>query len=715
MMKVFYSYLGAIFLLVSCSVIMVSTTHAELVGYWKLDGDFTDSSGNGNDGELFGGAVFSRSIPDAVGAGQSVAFDGTPGTYGSINHGEGGIAITTVPSYTVSMWVQADGTIDNADDRIFSEAMSTNNNPLFNMGTKDNGANGTVDLYVRNGAATGHQYSNGEAFDGTWHHVAWVDNEGILDLYIDGVFDKQFDHSAIGAFTPDTTTIGGILRSSDCCNFTGNIDDLAIWDEALSEDDIAALASGAMTPGGPSEDDDEDGLPDAWEEKLVDNLEDLNGLGAGPGPGPGTGDFDGDGLTDLDEYEETRTDPTKKDTDGDGLSDGVETDTGTYVSATNTGTDPRNADTDGDGLTDGVETNTGKLVDEENTGTDPNNIDTDGDGYDDGGEIVGGTDPMDPEDPPALTLEDSLVAYWPLDGADDTSTPDLGPNGYALSLVNMDASNFVNDEDRVAASFDGVGTMLVRNNGEGDELPINQFDLYTISIWVKITGTGQNDLRFFSEGSTATGDPLFNLGTKNNGADNTVDLYLRDRGTPNHQFSIGEPLDGEWRHLAYTYDGNEQKIQLFIDGVLDRDDWIFKELTSPLDTTTIGGILRASPSHWVNGLVDDVSLWRTVLSEDRIADLANGLDPLSLAGGSQFRITEVTRDSDGNIIFSWNSRPNTSYAIWVKTDLMEEWEELDDGFPSQGKITDFEFPAGSSPDPAVSRKLFFRVTQGDSL
>ena len=287
-MKLFLSHIILICILTQI------TARAELVGYWKLDGDFTDSSGNGNDGELFGGSSYSDSVPDTLGNGQSVSFDGTVGTYGSINHGEGGIAITTVPSYTVSMWVQADGTIDNADDRIFSEAISTDNNPLFNMGTKDNGADGTVDLYVRNGAATGHQYSNGEAFDGTWHHVAWVDNEGILDLYIDGVFDKQFDHSAIGAFTPDTTTIGGILRGSDCCNFTGNIDDLAIWDEALSEDDIAALASGAMTPGGPSEDDDEDGLPDAWEEKLVDNLEDLNGLGAGPGPGAGTGDFDGD-------------------------------------------------------------------------------------------------------------------------------------------------------------------------------------------------------------------------------------------------------------------------------------------------------------------------------------------------------------------------------------------------------------------------------------
>ncbi|NRB45002.1 MAG: LamG domain-containing protein, partial [Verrucomicrobiales bacterium] len=384
---------------------------SDLVGYWKLDGDFSDSSGNGNDGTLFGGSTYTDSVPDALGGGQSVNFDGTAGTYGSINHGAGGLAITTAPSYTVSMWVSGDGTVDNGDDRIFSEAMSTNNNPLFNMVTKNNGADGTVDLFVRNGATTGHQFSNGEVFDGTWHHVAWVDNDGILDLYIDGVFDKQFDHNLVGAFTPDTTTIGGILRGTDCCNFTGNIDDVAIWDEALSENDIAALASGAMSPGGPSDDDDEDGLPDAWEEKLVDNLEDLNGLGAGPGPGSGTGDFDGDGLTDLDEYEETMTDPTKADTDGDELEDGVETDTGTYVSATNTGTDPRDADTDGDGLTDGVETNTGKLVDNDDTGTDPNNADTDDDGYTDGDEIAEGTDPMDPEDPPAPTLEDCLVAY----------------------------------------------------------------------------------------------------------------------------------------------------------------------------------------------------------------------------------------------------------------------------------------------------------------
>ena len=75
-------------------------------------------------------------------------------------------------------------------------------------------------------------------------------------------------------------------------------------------------------------------MPDFYEERLVDNLEDLNGNldGPGPVPGSGTGDFDGDGISDLDEYEETRTNPAKKDTDEDGLNDNIETNTGEWLS-----------------------------------------------------------------------------------------------------------------------------------------------------------------------------------------------------------------------------------------------------------------------------------------------------------------------------------------------------------------------------------------------
>jgi hypothetical protein len=73
------------------------------------------------------------------------------------------------------------------------------------------------------------------------------------------------------------------------------------------------------------------------------------------------------------------------DQDGDGLTDSVETNTGTYVSANNTGTNPSNPDSDNDGLNDGEEVVT--------YGTNPVSEDTDGDGAPDGVEVTAGTNP----------------------------------------------------------------------------------------------------------------------------------------------------------------------------------------------------------------------------------------------------------------------------------------------------------------------------------
>jgi hypothetical protein len=73
------------------------------------------------------------------------------------------------------------------------------------------------------------------------------------------------------------------------------------------------------------------------------------------------------------------------DQDADGLTDSVETNTGTYVSANNTGTNPSNPDSDNDGLSDGQEVNT--------YGTNPLLTDTDGDGAPDGVEVTAGTNP----------------------------------------------------------------------------------------------------------------------------------------------------------------------------------------------------------------------------------------------------------------------------------------------------------------------------------
>ena len=105
------------------------------------------------------------------------------------------------------------------------------------------------------------------------------------------------------------------------------------------------------------------------------------------------GDGNGDNLMRLTDNSfsdrQPHWQPLPGDKDGDTLQDVFETNTGVFVSATDTGTDPNNPDTDGDGLTDGEEVN-GILSPKMALGmiqTDPLDPDSDDDGCTDGQEL----------------------------------------------------------------------------------------------------------------------------------------------------------------------------------------------------------------------------------------------------------------------------------------------------------------------------------------
>lgn len=146
-----------------------------------------------------------------------------------------------------------------------------------------------------------------------------------------------------------------------------------------------------------SPDTDSDGLPDAWE---TDNGLDPNSALTIEG---GSGDPDGDGLNNLGEFERG-TKPKDNDSDDDTLPDGVETNTGVWVSGSNTGSNPLLQDTDKDGLRDDVEDPTETTIGLTQPGTDPNKGDTDGDGYPDRVEVSFNSDPKVASSVPAVTF-----------------------------------------------------------------------------------------------------------------------------------------------------------------------------------------------------------------------------------------------------------------------------------------------------------------------
>ncbi|MDA1276208.1 MAG: LamG domain-containing protein [Verrucomicrobia bacterium] len=267
-------------------------------------------------------------------------------------------------------------------------------------------------------------------------------------------------------------------------------------------------------------------------------------------------------------------------------------------------------------------------------------------------------------------LTKGMVAYWPLDEVVGVKTPDVA-SGYDMDLVNLSAADLVTGKHGKAFHFDNAKqTMLTRVSTPGEQLPINQHPALTISMWVNVTGTGQSDLRLFSEGSQLNNNPLFNLGTSNSGGSGQVDYYLRQTGwaTVDHLKSTAEPLDGTWHHIAFVQEEDGTRV-LYVDGVADETEIPAKEPgTWNVGTTTIGGILRANPTHWVTGDIDDVALWSRALSQAEVVSIVNNgtptpfakAQPLAIRSFDAFR-SSVAAGSEATL--RWDVTKNVEVSI----------------------------------------------------
>jgi hypothetical protein len=136
--------------------------------------------------------------------------------------------------------------------RLFSEASTADNNPLFNLGTASTGNNGTLDFFFRQTpwATVDHLRSLTEPLDGTWHHIVFVQrDDGTRDLYVDGTPDGVvIPAKEAGAWNVNTTTLGGILRANATHFLNGTLDDVALWNRALSPAEIQTVATTGIPP-----------------------------------------------------------------------------------------------------------------------------------------------------------------------------------------------------------------------------------------------------------------------------------------------------------------------------------------------------------------------------------------------------------------------------------------------------------------------------------
>lgn len=219
--------------------LLAAPSQATLLGHWTFENPLDlglDSAGGDNNGA--GGADAAFTVNSAIGVG-SLRVDGS-GTGLQVANSATFQSLTT---FTIAAFVNAD--LDSAEYGFVGRPFSSLRTPT-GSGTSDGYGFGVLKSGGLRYTTYGIQdYDtdpvNGAVLADSWTHVAVVVTEGVAEFYIGGTSVQTIEGGNPNP-TIDAFHIGaGSVFATD--PFRGAIDDLRVYDEALSAASIGALAN----------------------------------------------------------------------------------------------------------------------------------------------------------------------------------------------------------------------------------------------------------------------------------------------------------------------------------------------------------------------------------------------------------------------------------------------------------------------------------------
>ena len=204
------------------------------------------TGGAAMNGTLSGGAV----IVSSGHFGNAVSLAGGA----SVNINNPIVDMSNTSSWSMSAWVKT----TTAGATILSKSNGTgwgNGNTVFYLGDGTAGGTGGIPSGVRWGGGFFQGSTSATAVnDGNWHMVTYVNSGGVYSIYVDGavqplsVGNSGFGDADIGTvvrlgFTTDPQTGDGTV------NYSGQLDDVQFYGQALSAAQIATLYQGQSLGG----------------------------------------------------------------------------------------------------------------------------------------------------------------------------------------------------------------------------------------------------------------------------------------------------------------------------------------------------------------------------------------------------------------------------------------------------------------------------------
>ena len=216
-----------------------------LTALYRAEGDARDSVG-ARHGRAFSGVTYVPGI-----RGQAFYIDGSPG-YVSIPGAVGDL----VDDFTIALWFRSTHT-----GRFLTRRAACWGVPAmrgFDLGLLRDGAV-NIEVFPNGNASLITLNSPLNAFDDRWHHAALVRRDTAMRFYVDGRgydahdFDTDFvDPYLTPVYIGVSRCVGGSPGNNGNVDdrqwFRGAVDELAFYDRALTDEELADIAAGRCAP-----------------------------------------------------------------------------------------------------------------------------------------------------------------------------------------------------------------------------------------------------------------------------------------------------------------------------------------------------------------------------------------------------------------------------------------------------------------------------------
>jgi len=207
---------------------------ADMMAWYQFEGNANDSAG-GNHGSLMGDAAFA---PGLTPLGQALSLDGD-GDYVSLPTPF--VSVTGSPTKSIMAWVKPDSAYNYG--RVLTLYRRPDGSSAFAILDTNSNPSEWGGLYMT-GPST-YAWINSGVFlaANDWTHLALVQDNNNIFVYVNGALVKSAGNAGVPYISnPLNAVIGAYLSPSiNGGYFDGLIDDVRIYDNALSQNDIRAV------------------------------------------------------------------------------------------------------------------------------------------------------------------------------------------------------------------------------------------------------------------------------------------------------------------------------------------------------------------------------------------------------------------------------------------------------------------------------------------